>query len=308
MFLKTRSESRELKLYRSLNARGNLLPEDRQHYYNLEKGYEGELEFDRYLESLSDDWLIVNDLFLRYNNTNFQIDSLLFSHEIIFLFEIKNFEGDFCIESDQWYTLSKKEINNPMIQLERNQSLLRRLLQDWGYNYSIQANLVFVNREFTLYNAPLDKPIILPSQINRYFNRLNMKKPRINSRDKKVAELLIAEHISNPPFSKIPDYNLNSLEKGIVCGNCHRLMPDIKATKLVCRHCGHTEPVSSGILRSVEEMGMLFPEHKITTNNVHDWCKMIDSKKRIQRVLSKNFEHKGFGKYSYYEPANQDGK
>jgi len=168
MILKERTESKELKLYRSLYARGELSEEDRQYYFNLEKGYEGELAFDRYLETLSDDWLIVNDLFLRYNNTSFQIDSLLISHEMIYLFEIKNFEGDFYFEGDHWYTLSKREISNPMLQLEKNLSLLRRLLLDWGYNYHFSENLVFVNPEFFLYNAPLGKPIIFPSQIERF--------------------------------------------------------------------------------------------------------------------------------------------
>ena len=46
---------------------------------------------------------------------------------------------------------------------------------------------------------------------------------------------------------------------------------------------------------------MLFPERKITTNDIFDWCKIIGYKKRIQRVLAENFELKGYNKRAYYE-------
>lgn len=302
MLLKTRKESRELRLFRALQARGELTPEERQHYYNLTKGYQGELAFDRYLESLSDDWLIVNDLFLRYNNASFQIDSLLISHQLIYLFETKNFEGDFYFDRDHWYTLAKKEIANPLIQLEKNLSLLRRLLQDWGFNHQVCAHLVFVHPEFFLYNAPLDKPIIFPNQIKRFLEKVNRQYPRTQSRDRRLAELLIAEHVTDQPFSNVPQYTYESLRKGMLCGCCHSLTLEVQDRVLMCPKCGFTEKVNSGILRAVEEYRLLFPERKITTKDIFDWCKIIGCKKRIQRVLVENFELKGGTKSRYYEP------
>ena len=42
------------------------------------------------------------------------------------IFEVKNFEGDYYIEKDQWYSASSKiEIVNPLSQLERSRSLLQ---------------------------------------------------------------------------------------------------------------------------------------------------------------------------------------
>lgn len=68
-------------------------------------------------KKLTNDWLIVKDLLLESNNTVFQVDTLLISPETVYLFEVKNYEGDFYIESDRWYTISKTEINNPLLQL-----------------------------------------------------------------------------------------------------------------------------------------------------------------------------------------------
>jgi hypothetical protein len=58
--------------------------------------------------------------------------------------------------------------------------------------------------------------------------------------------------------------------------------------------------MSSAVLRSVEEFKTLFPEMKITSNGIYEWCSIISSTKVIQRILSRNYEKKGRGKASFY--------
>jgi hypothetical protein len=113
MIIKPRDESKELKLLRSLNGRMNLSVKEANYYWNLEKGFRGEKKFDEWSEKLSYDWLVVNDLLLECNNTVFQIDTLLISQETIYLFEVKNFEGDFFIDTDRWYALPRTEKRIP---------------------------------------------------------------------------------------------------------------------------------------------------------------------------------------------------
>ena len=160
MIAKQRKETDELKLFRCLNLRMDLTMKDANHYLFLEKGFEGEKKFDFMLEALSDDLLIVNDLLLEYNKTVFQIDTLLIYYDTISVFDVKNNEGDYYIEGEDWYTPSGNHMNNPLHQKDRCESLLRRLLQDLGYNIPIESNLVFVNPEFYLYQAPRNLPIL----------------------------------------------------------------------------------------------------------------------------------------------------
>jgi hypothetical protein len=79
MFIKPRFESAELKLLSYLNPRMSLPNEVANYYSSLEKGYIGEQMFDKCLKSLTNDWLILNDLLFESHNTVFQIDSLLLS-------------------------------------------------------------------------------------------------------------------------------------------------------------------------------------------------------------------------------------
>ena len=108
-----------------------------------------------------------------FNNTLFQIDSLLIFLKTIYIYEVKNYQGNFYYDSDRLYTQPKSEINNPLTQLNRTESLLRQLLQSLGFHQSVVASVVFIHPEFTLYQAPLSKPFIYPSLLNQYFKKLN---------------------------------------------------------------------------------------------------------------------------------------
>ena len=98
MPFKSRSESAELLILRSLNSRMNLPAKDKQHYFNLQKGFEGEIQFDSVTAKLQLECYILNDLLLKQNNTTFQIDTLIILSETIYLFEVKNYEGDYYYE------------------------------------------------------------------------------------------------------------------------------------------------------------------------------------------------------------------
>lgn len=156
MIYKARTIPRELEIYQLLNSRKNLLDNERKHLYALQKGYEGELLFDSMTSFIKADCLILNDLLLPHNKNTFQIDSLIIAPETIYLIEVKNFEGDYFYEQDRLYTKipPQSEVTNPLIQLNRSESLFRQLLQQFGNNMTIQSYVVFVNPEFTLIKHP----------------------------------------------------------------------------------------------------------------------------------------------------------
>ncbi|MED1202767.1 nuclease-related domain-containing protein [Heyndrickxia acidicola] len=301
MIYKTRNESTELVILESLNTRMNLSVKDKQHYSNLKKGYEGEVLFDSLTENLECECFILNDLLLKLNNTLFQIDSLIITSETIYLFEVKNFEGDFYFESDRFYKKPQTEMSNPLLQLSKGESLLRQLLQNLGINIPINASVVFINPAFTLYQAPLNKPFILPTQLNSYFKKLNTLPSKLYKKHEILAEKLLSLHINDSPFKTLPLYNYDDLQKGITCDKCSSFSISIEGRNCVCNDCGHQELVTAAVIRSVEEFKLLFPNEKITTNIVHEWCKAVTSKKRIRMILGKNLEISGIHQWAFYE-------
>ena len=298
---KSRAESAELQILRILNFRMDLSDKERQHFFNLKKGYKGEVMLDASTEKLQCDCYILNDLWFKQNNTTFQIDSLIITSGTIYFFEIKNFEGDYYYESDRFYKNPKTEITNPLNQLGRSELLIRQLIQSLGFNIPIAASVVFINPEFTLYQAPLNKPIILPTQLNRYLNKLESIPSKLNGKHKILADQLISKHIEEPLYNSVPSFDYDQLRKGIVCAKCSSFSILIIGKDCLCKNCNHKESVSTAVIRSVSEFKRLFPSRKITTNAIHEWCKVVNSKKTIRRILHKNFKTVSEHRWTFYE-------
>jgi hypothetical protein len=182
-------------------------------------------------------------------------------------------------------------MKNPLPQLKRCESLFRPLLQSLGIDLPIEANVVFVNPEFTLFQANKNLPIIMPTQINSLFRKLGSVS--LKSYDQRLIQAvrqLALLHNEESPFSKsqIPEYSYESLKKGIPCDRCGLLSVQLCGRWLVCENCGCKEHVAAGVLRSVEEHKVLFPMSLITVSGMNDWCRLDLDRKRMQRILGKN--------------------
>jgi hypothetical protein len=293
-------ESGELLILRILNRRMALTAEEHQNYLNLEKGFKGETQFDEFTESLQSPCVILNDLLLEVNGSKFQIDTTMIFQEAIYPFEVKNYEGDFIYKPDRLERIFGKYYKNPLDQLKRSKFLLRQLLQNLGCNIPIEGSVVFVNPEFTLYQAPPNEPSVLPTQLNKLRKKLEMLPAKLTNRHFKLADKLVSLHQIESPFTRLPPYKYNHLKKRITCKICDSFSTFVSGDNLVCNRCGHQEGVESAVLRNVEEIKLLFPNMRITTNCVYEWCGGVKSKKKMQRILSKNCKRIGQGKFSYY--------
>ncbi|WNF24195.1 nuclease-related domain-containing protein [Mesobacillus jeotgali] len=302
MLLKKRSESRELVVMRYLNMRKELSAKDKFQLSNLEKGYRGETEFDVLTEKLSEERYIIDDLLLQVNNSYFQIDKVIISGGLIHLLDVKYHEGDFYLESDRFYSVtSGKEYKNPIIQLKRSETLFRQLLQNLKLNYLVQASVVFNNPAFTLYQASMDLPIIFPTQINRFLKELNDTLSKLDENHKILAQKLLTLHHDKNPFTTLPEYNYEQLEKGMHCRACGSFNTSIKKQHLVCGKCGNSERAENAIIQQIEEFKLLFPERKITAQSIYEWCNIDINKRRITRVLKKYYKAAGNTSDTYYE-------
>lgn len=301
MIVKPRSESKELLKFRYLNARMTLTIKEKKHYSYLEKGYQGEVAFDQLIGTLQKDFYIINDLGLEYNNNYFQIDSLIMAESILMPFEVKNYEGNYYYESGRFYYLfTKEEAKNPLEQIKRTQSLFEPLIKKKGIYLPVEGLFTFINPKFTLYQAPLHAPIFYPTQLEQLLEKLNQIPSKLNYQHKQLADRLLSMHSSENPYAWKPVYTYKQVRRGVICPRDQFFMRSVDDRKLVCDRCGLEESVDAAVLRSVKELVFLFPEMKITTNLVHEWCGVIGSKKKIRRILLKHFNVVGDKNYRYY--------
>lgn len=292
----------ELTILKHLTTRMNLPAKDKQYYSQLGKGFEGENKFDEWTEKLQCDCIILNDLLLKVNNTTFQIDSLLITEGKIYFYEVKNYEGDYLYDeqTDNFFKMPQHEIINPLLQVARSESLLNQLLLKLGFNIPVEGAVVFIHDEFTLYQAPPEKPIIYPNQLKRYFTKLNNLSSRLSRRHYFLADKLSSLHITDSPYKQIPAYSYDQLRKGITCKKCGSFSVYMNTSKCICKACGFEEKVTDSLMRSVREFQILFPEKRITTKDIKDWCQVIESMKIIRKILERNFKVVGDNRWTYY--------
>jgi hypothetical protein len=301
MPLKIRTESKELKVYTSLNHRMDLEPSEKRRYRNLKKGYEGEVMFDSLTARLDQKFLILNDLNLKSDNTTFQIDSLMITKEIIIPWEVKNFNGNYYYENDNFFICNNgKQITNPLHQLNRCETLLRPLLHRNGFHLPVEGYVSFINPEFFLYQAPQKKNINFRPQLNFLINELSMRPSNLTKLHHNLADFLLSAHTSEPENMRFPTYVYEELRKGIISACCHSFSLTLSEKKLVCSACGREEMIQSAVMRSIEELALLFPNTKITANLVYDWCNFDGLNRKIRRILPKNYKIIGHGPHSYY--------
>lgn len=300
MIIQPRPIPLDLLIFRVLHTRMQLSENEISNYAARQKGYEGELKSDEWLKGLTDHWLVLHGLLLEFDGSKFQIDTLIIVHEKIYILDVKNFEGDHYLDGDKWYTKSHPNMKNPLHQLSRCETLFRKLLLDLGYNYPVESYLIFVNPEFHLYITTINPAIIFPTQLNRFLKKLNTRPVKLNQRYHNLAYQLASLHIVESPYSRVPTYSFETLKKGMFCPKSYSLYIDISKDLCICSKCGFIEEVDEAILRNVQEFMLLFPDRKVTVNDIYEWCGGVISKKVIRRILSKNFLLLKHSKQSHY--------
>lgn len=299
-FVNPRNAPRELIMLQHLNGRMSLPENSIKIMHSRKKGLEGERHFDSMLKELEIDCLILRDLLFDINNEHFQIDTLLILHSTIYLFEVKNYSGEYYIINGKWK--NPANVKDPTLQLRRSETLFRQLLSSLQLPLlDIKPLVVFPHPEFTLFQASKDLPIILPNQIPKFIRKLNKNTDlKLNKQNHRLSEELLSNNLPTSPYTRMPEYHYAELVKGITCPKCFSLMILNSRRRLSCPSCLQAENLNYGVLRSIEEFRLLFPNKKLSTATIFEWCGGIASKKVIRKVLSTQFQKKGAGRQTYY--------
>ncbi|GEK90726.1 nuclease-related domain-containing protein [Alkalibacterium kapii] len=302
MIMKERELPIQLKVLRALNKRSILLnPQTTSLDYRM-KGYEGECQFDAAMKSLKCDCLVLNDLMLKVNGQTCQIDTLLITPMGATIYEVKNYEGQFVYSDDKFKIRStNKEISNPLLQLNRSMNLLRQLMEEQRVSFPLNGLVVFINNRFTLFQAPVADSFIFPTMLSYHLIKLNSMRKSLNQCHHRFAETLKQLHVSDTKFVTLPEYDFQDLRKGPFCDVCMSEVRLNHGRKWKCRECGAEAVSHKVILDQIKDFRLLFPEKKVQTGTIYEWCGKLISKKSIRNVLTKHFELKGESKATYYE-------
>ncbi|MBD7939525.1 NERD domain-containing protein [Cytobacillus sp. Sa5YUA1] len=299
--IKPLKPSHQLQLFRALSARKEFSLEESQYFHSLQKGYEGEKRWQEYLKELPPEIPILYDLTLNINHTTFQIDALIIYQQHITFFEVKNYSGNFTSQDRHWYHSTDKEIKNPSIQIERNETLIRQFFKQHHLHLTFDYLLIFVNSEFMLYDATPRKNLILPPQIPSLIKKLKQISHTPTIHHTKIIQTLLS-HQTEQPLFVIPDYTYHDVAKGLFCKKCNQRMERMaNRNRMICTSCKTVYSFESALLNLIDEFSILFAPMRITNQVIYEWCNRIISKSTIRRVLGHHYALKGNGRGAYYE-------
>lgn len=302
MIIKEREPSVQLETMLSLSKRSDLLNPQTNAIKQMVKGCEGECQFDIIMRELMCECLILNDLVLKINGQTCQIDTLFISSKGVSIYEVKNYEGEFLYQENKLKIRTlNKEISNPLHQLNRTTMLFRQLMEEQRVSFQLQSYIVFINNQFTLFQAPVNDQFILPTMLPIHVKKLNSERGGLNKSHYRFAETLKQLHLEDTTFMTLPDYSFESLTKGAFCENCSVEFARLKGRTCECPDCGQKELAQDVILRQISEFKLLFPNNKLMTRTIYEWCGKLFSEKSIRIALSKRYTLKGQSNASYYE-------
>lgn len=291
-------KSTTLRMMEALHARMLLDKEQSTYYKNLILGYEGEACFAAFLKNLQCPYLLLHDLYFEPRFTGaFQIDFILLVGNTAIIYEVKNYSGVWMF-SEEAYKQGLSERANPTIQLSRAKNNFKALLREYAFStVNVEAVVVHIGKNFTLLGAPEDRQVILPTQISDHLEKLNQYTYPVSPELQLLAKELTIRAVPAPPFVKmIPHYEFDSLKKGLRCNQCGCIAQPHTVQKFYCVRCQMTSMNQEGIVRAIYEFELLFPNEKITTRKIANWCDNWSSLRSYRRaILSFQKETKKFG-------------
>jgi len=287
MILKRRTKSTAQKILEYLNRRTDLKYEYKISLKNQMKGFEGEKEFDSFLKSIEENGIILNDLVLNHRGNTFQLDSLLILNEMIYIYEIKNYSGNYYQKEDSILSESGYEILNPKGQINRSKVYLKNILKNWGISSAINAQVIFIHPEFHMYHSTPNDPFIFRPQLKGFFEQVFNQPLKPDNKQHFLANKLLKKHIKNYRPDNLPIYQFSELKKGIYCPECYSYEFRETRESRCCKNCGTIEKTAKALLRLTREYRLLFPEEKVTPQMIHLFCNKIYSRNRILKVLNK---------------------
>ena len=136
--------------------------------------------------------------------------------------------------------------------------------------------------------------------LGEHVNEMDKIRTPLKKHHYQLAQKLCNSHIPRSPYTKLPEYDYDSLKKRVYCWRCSGWIRSSNRRTNICKKCGYKELNSKTILRHIQEFQMLFPDRKLTSPIIYEWCGELFSKKSIQLALSKNYKSSGVKRARYY--------
>jgi len=283
-----RKKPHELQWLDVLDQRYLLAKEELESFQKLQRGYEGEVQFDALVEYFfKEKQVSLDDITLRYKNSVVQIDKLLIIGHTVYLIDMKHYRGHYVFKNNTWYVGDKALTNNIFEQLRRAVRILQSIFNDNQIHLSVKGVLAFTNLHSVIeVKDEVDEEVLMTEEIPAWLLRLSNGDTTARH---KVSQVL--RHYTIAPYLTTRTFdikNLGQLKSGILCPHCHQAQMQEHRFTMNCQ-CGYKEAKDIAYRRTICEFGTLFYNYNIKRAQLRIFFGKNLNERYLKFILQKYF-------------------
>lgn len=297
----------QLDMLKILDKRQGLKSKDRELYKRLKAGLSGEEIFHQMLKlEGEEDWTVLRNVWLDYYGSC-EFDSIIFTGQALYIFEIKNYNGHFKYEDGICTINGNKISHNCVAQAQRAYRNMKNICKENSLHVNIYCVLVFIGENCTVeINSPTDGLIILQrNQLSSFISKIIEEETQLRYNQKinvqKVLGVLNDKAVINPFLrDPISEEELKKLKRGIYCSHCSNFNLDIKKNYVSCP-CGMHEPRIEAAIRTICEFGVLNYNCDLTKKELMGFMDNQISSSYFKKIVNIHFTVIKKGRSTYYQ-------
>lgn len=304
MIIQERKIGKELLYYRALNRRMYLNKEAQKRLEIHERGYKGEVTYDKVYDGVLNHLYVFRGVYLRIEDSTLQCDSLIVSDNGFIVHEIKNYNGNYKYEGEKWFVRNFEISDDPLIQLKRTMTKMIKLKYSNNLNFTIEGKIVFPNIDFSLSSAHdnIWDFTVMRNQLKRHLSSL--KSYPVTHHAVELVEAIQSHMVEDTFFDKVADFD--QLKKGVYCRSCGSFDVVKSGVIFMCKKCSHKDTIHTVILSAIAELNALFHNEYITKNKVWELLGRQVGRTTITRILNKYCDADGRAsttsyRFKYYD-------
>lgn len=253
-----RLKSRKFEWLEIMQTRGNLTVEEQQDLRRLQKGRQGEIEFDQMFEQILGSKVeFLDDIEIEFEGNRMQMDKVFASGNVLGFIDIKNYSGEYVYENNTLKIGSRRLAEDCFEQARRSRRIGEQLLAFHGMPMRIVSVLVFINENGNVrINQEVPEIVLNYAEIPQWLLKL-----------KRQARMPVVKHWQKMLACHQPQrYEINAscsperfakLKKGICCSKCHGFDLTLTRFHLSCKRCGQIEVKKTAYYRTIKEYGII---------------------------------------------------
>ena len=273
----------------------------------LQRGFEGEVEMDRFVEAYGGNgWQVYRDVWLDCGGIT-QIDIMIVTAGGIYVCDAKNYSGDYVYADGRWYAGGRLLNRDIFVQLKRSMEKVNDMCTRIGPDIRAEGAVVFVNEHFELeMESSVFERVVMRNRIRKYLVEIDTAAVagRLHvDRLCRAVETYMIENPYKPPVCDAGMYSL--LAKGVNCVGCGSYGVGVGYRFIHCQNCRMKEGKEKGILRMICEYGVLMHHKDLILHDIYEFLGGEVEKRYLKTILGKYFKVLSRGKYAKYSNPRQ---